>query len=189
MIRIISFLCLVVLFASGCAPTMEINPGEPCPVTKSEVPGFLSDGGISPVAGAYPIWFFIPENSQILWDQLRGESLAPYPGQVNKQILVIADDFHGKISLSSKQIDGNGKVLFPNDNSWVRVSNSSGQYHEKPADTLIIDPSSSDHKIATPKPIGYTYYGYSLIYPNPGCYRFTASDGNGSIDMIIEVKN
>ena len=102
---------------------------------------------------------------------------------------VIADDFHGKISLSSKQIDGNGKVLFPNDNSWVRVSNSSGQYHEKPADTLIIDPSSSDHKIATPKPIGYTYYGYSLIYPNPGCYRFTASDGNGSIDMIIEVKN
>ena len=53
--------------------------------------------------------------------------------------------------------------------------------------TMIFDTASQDHKIISPKPKGYTFYGSELIYPSPGCYQFTAFTDQNTIDIVIKI--
>ncbi len=177
---------ILILFVTACsAPINALKPGESCPVTPSEMTTFLGDG-FSPV-GKYPIWLNVPGDGHILWQQLGPAILPPYKGRTTKQIWAISDDFQGKVRITGKQLDGNGIVLFPNDNSAEMVNDTTVRYKEKPLDTLIIDALSQDHRITSPKPIGYTFFGSSLIYPHPGCFQLTATIDKNTVDIVVEI--
>ena len=179
----------LILFVTACAaPINALKPGEPCPVTTpSEMATFLGDG-YSP-AGKCPIWLNVPGNSHNLWQQLGTATftIPPYEGRTLKQLWVIADNIKGIVRITGKQLDGNGIVLFPNDNSAELVNDTTVKYKEKPLDTLLIDTSDQDHRIISPKPIGYTFFGSSLIYPHPGCFKFTASIDKNMVEIVVEI--
>ena len=177
---------VLILFITACSPRINtLKPGEPCPVTPSEPGTFLESPDWS-VAGKYPIWLTVPVDSKIPWNLLSPDSLYPYKGRAYKQIFAIADDIQGKIQITGKQVDGNGIVLFPNGDSAVWVNDTTVKYKEKPSDTLIID-TSSQYRITSPKPKGYTFYGSNMMYPHPGCFQFTASIGKNSGDIVVEI--
>ncbi len=77
-------------------------------------------------------------------------------------------------------------MLFPNSDSVVWVKDTTVKYKEKPSDTLIID-ISSQYRVTSPKPKGYTFYGSKLMYPHPGCYQFAVSIGKNSVDIVLEI--
>jgi len=178
---------VLILFVTACSATSNrLKPGELCPVTPSEKAPFLGDE-FRPV-GEYPIWLNVPGDGPILWQQL-GHAIypsSPYEGRNLKQLWVIADEIQAKVRITGKQLDGKGKVLFPNDSSWERV-NDTTVYKAKPKDTLIIDTSSSNHRVASPKPEGYTFFGSNLFYPNAGCFQLTASIDKNTVDIVVEI--
>jgi hypothetical protein len=176
---------LTLLITACAAPIKALKPGEPCPVTPSE-PATTIDG-ISPIAGKYPIWLNVPEEGHFLWQNM-GLFLPPPEGRdKTKQFWAIADDIQGKVRITGNQLDGNGIVLFPKPNSVEWVNDTTYKYIEKPLDTLIIDTSSSNGRVTSPKPKGYTYFGSDMIYPHPGCYQFTASIDKNTVNIVVEI--
>lgn len=183
-------LSVLILFVTACsAPSNALKPGEPCPATLTDAPNFLGDG-FNP-AGKYPIWLNIGGDGPILWQQL-GSVTFPSSlreGRTLKQLWVIADEIQGKVRITGKQLDGKGKVLFPNDSSVERINDTTVRYKEKPKTALIIDTTSQDHRIVSPKPEGYTFFGSSFIFPHPGCYQFTATIDDYTVDIVEEIKD
>ncbi len=142
--------------------------------------------GISPIAGKYPIWLNVPEEGHFLWQNM-GLFLPPPEGRETKQLWAIADDIQGKVRITGNQLDGNGVVLFPKRNSVEWVNDTTVKYIEKPLDTLIIDTSSANGRVTSPKPKSYTYFGSDMIYPHPGCYQFTASIDQNTVNIVVEL--
>ncbi len=192
--RSISFGILTIgilfLFVTSCsAPSNSLKPGEPCPVTPVDAPNFLGDE-FNP-AGKYPIWLNIGGGGPIPWQQLGSVTFpsSPYEGRTLKQLWVIADEIQGKVRITGKQLDGKGKVLFPNDSSVEWINDTTAHYKEKPKAALIIDTATQDHRIVSPKPEGYTFFGSSFIFPHPGCYQFTATIDDYTVNIVEEIKD
>ncbi len=182
---VISTLSAFLLIITACsAPVKVLKSGETCPVTLSESATIIE--GVGQIAGKYPIMLYLPENG-FLWKELGPISLPPYEGRINKQTWAISDNIQGKVRISGTQLDGNGIVLFPNSDSAEWASGTTIKWTEKPKNKLIIDTSSSNGRVTSPKPKDYTYFGDTLIYPHPGCYQFTASIGKYSVDIVVEI--
>jgi hypothetical protein len=168
------------IFNSTLPPTLI--SGTPCPITPvqdNRVPDLIS------VSGEFPIWFAIG-TAMLVWTEMSVSS-PPFPGRLDKTIVVVSTSEKGDLTITGKQLDGDGVALFTH-TAKQRLDKTgqlvNGEFDPEPSQVWIIQAAE---KGVMNSPPGYQYHGFLIIYPRPGCYQLTAAFSKYSAHATIEI--
>ncbi len=185
----LSFVSLVIplLLATGCAvapiptetptavPTAFLCPRSPI---QSEI-----RKDVFP-AGEFPIWA-TSWKDPIPWSNMWKLSLPPYPGRMGRKLWAVDKSVQGNLYVTGKQLDGDGIVLFPTLKTAEFPDDTHILFTKEPADFLVIP--SAHESIISSSPPRFADHISLVLYPHPGCYQFTATIAEYTVNIVVEI--
>jgi hypothetical protein len=158
-----------------------------CPITP-HLPFHEVTSYTVPPAGEFPVWLTIGERFDF---ERYPRSLPPYEGIWNKFLIFVDRRVEGQLSITGRQLDGDGIVLFPHDGTTTTTEDGvTGALYDEVSDEEIIEDAHIT-TIVKPPDSPVAEHGAVVIFPNPGCYAVTATltgaDQTYTVRVVTEV--
>lgn len=165
-----------------------LQEDDTCPVTPIQTDFWEKVG---PVAGQFPVW--ISSKGQMYYSKL-GPKVLPstagalqfIEGRTTKALVFVDKRVEGDLVITGRQLDGKGKIYFPGEASLVTpVNTTTLQLVKVPPDTKVIP--SAHISTHFPEPPGKAHHGMGPLYLAPGCYQFTATIAEHTVEIVIDI--
>lgn len=187
-LRLLSLLLCTLI---ACTNTIPGNPPTVMPTTQSTRTCSVSPSqsklrpDMAALAGEFPLWLTVGTGTYS-WSK-QPISLPPYPGRMDKIIWTVDTRVSGDLRITGKQLGGDGVLLFA-DKAKTQIDDK-GQVlgsiiEDKPSDVRLI--LSAENGVQNSPP-GFQDHGGLVYYPHPGCYQYTATIADHTVQIVVEV--
>ena len=161
-----------------------------CPVTSIQE-DFWS--AVGPVAGDFPVW--ISSLGRVPYSKLGRIVLPPDSGELTfnegrstKALVFVDKSIEGDLTITGKRLDGPELVYFTDSEGlFTDIDDTTMQLVKLPPTVKTI--SSAHISSHFPEPPGKAHHGMGLLYLSPGCYQFTATINQYTVQIVLELVN
>lgn len=188
---------LISLLLASCTLTLVTPQSSNVPITDLDCPAsklqhdIVSETMQWSLIGDFPIWLLVHANPKVKQTnailELSHDSASPNPlGNVLGQYTVLLTDesLTGSLTLQGKQLGSDNSVYFGRDSQELQSETKLENY----VDVLTL-PSIATTDADIPK--GFNSHFLHIIYPQAGCYQFTAELKNDSntyhTEFVIQI--
>ncbi len=171
----------VLLFAHAVYEELLTSESSKCPVSEVQYVSSIHGGGL-PVVGSFPIWMGRPLS--ITMDGPK--SLPPYAGRLTKTPWFVHEDIPGDLKITGRQLDGEHVINFASGET-KRVSATTVQLQASVTEYVVEDAGNQEIPDRIITGTEYQQHPIYFVYPEPGCYEFTAKLSDYTVRVVTEV--